>query len=66
MDSWSTLTKEQLNEFILAVGRPLWTINLKAEGTQLQLAYRRKKEMEPDAELGEEDVANIAEQEKAC
>lgn len=38
-------------------GKPNWVINLKAEKAEVILAFKRKREMEPDAEMQEEDVA---------
>ena len=58
IDGW-TFTKEQLEQFIRSVGEPVWIVNLKADATEMGLAYKRKKEMETDTELTEDDQAAI-------
>lgn len=38
-------------------GKPMWVINLKADKAEQITAFKRKREMEADAEMQEEDTA---------
>ncbi len=39
----------------MIVGKPTWTINLKVDKVEQLIAYKRKKEMDAEAEITEED-----------
>lgn len=42
---------------VASCGKPLWVINLKGDKAEVVVAFKRRREMEPDAEMQEEDVA---------
>lgn len=42
---------------VSSCGKPIWVIHLKSDKNEVVAAFKRKREMEPDAEMGEEDVA---------